>query len=1215
MRFVKILSILLVAEALIFARFGDQIMHRLALIWPASLLSTLQAQSLAIVNQIHENNAAGRVVTYVIGASNAHHFWDAAATLPETRRRHIVPLTSGSQVLPDAIRIIENIEVPGTTVVLGISPHKFSNMWFDRTMIETRFMNGVAGKFLLPSREFEALWARYSDGQDLEGSPWMQDGWQRFDPLIPAAQLMRDMMSENGERLNDQLQTLALPGAPATRGAKAKDGPNTPDASETVADEPRIAAALPDEPGDACAYRQGRSDHRDKISDVKYEQFLVWRDFSLTQMAESVAKSFDMLEFIIDLARARGIEVVVAEAPVPPVEDYELLPYIPDYTRLLQDLLDRRRDIRVITFPRNGNDQRWFADYVHLNEAGRQHYRNYLLEPFAHVGEGDPVIRPTRITTTGERLADSWTPPPRFVPDEKAVAAGETIPTVDWYGPDVVTTGRADFSRPDLVQTAGIPSQTFTDEAPFQQLAIGDLDVAARLFVDTLDAVPFELCPVRGREDGESVLYDLRGPDGRAAEYLTLTGTVAPGAIGRVKMARSDAASATPPPSPWNGVPVFPAYVGYAFTPESWADLARASALIADDSIVGSVPFGPASVDFLDLPTFHGFDHAWVALEHVVDARVMGRTTRRTYAAGKLPEVVGGAPAPIGELALPGVTSALTGGKIASYGLEIVVDGVRDVVAVDEELSRIVPTTLTPELSKEDPSTRERHYTVSPTAPHALGLVMADGGHRSLNVGGADLVTVRLNPRSGRAVISLALYDAAMRQTFGEDATPEKIKAETAADGTLHLRLKRSRRNLAITDVVPGGKLFLGLSDEPALTFATLHKGGARASLSMIEHADYQELDNDRQIHYGNQEGRIVPGEGLLGNRIPYTKSVFAVGEPFAWNLPLEGLELPFVQPTVERSPAFAAHLDALVASGDIEIAAHSPGTPPDANEPEAVTRAMTLLRDRYGGRLWTDHGGIPTNILYYGWDRTEPRFYIVDRLAEQDVNYIWSGPDIYVPTRCVEKADGGGCNRGELLLDNQNIAPNGLLYDLPMLDPGLDDDWMPRFFRSTFLSVAAPRDGIASGASMKRPPNAKEIDDLIASGRSVVYHVYFGKMLRYRLDEGGKKTALPDYINETFAHMAEARDRGDLYIGTVTDHLDHVRAVQAVAASAVDGQLHLVNGGETAEQATIIVLPYDDHSLLAGSATKLVLDVAPGVTVKTIEELGKDAKTTNAGF
>lgn len=162
---------------------------------------------------------------------------------------------------------------------------------------------------------------------------------------------------------------------------------------------------------------------------------------------------------------------------------------------------------------------------------------------------------------------------------------------------------------------------------------------------------------------------------------------------------------------------------------------------------------------------------------------------------------------------------------------------------------------------------------------------------------------------------------------------------------------------------------------------------GYEATLVMTEHADDEGPATTRAIAFGSSESDTpIPGRGILGNGLTWTKSVFrwhTDGSYYA-RLGYSGLD----------QPDFKSVTDNLYARG-VEIALHSPSALPDS-----AGRVGAALRDMsswYHTRVWIDHG-MDVNfeaISKFGAVPESTGWYIADTLPAYGIEYVWQASDM----------------------------------------------------------------------------------------------------------------------------------------------------------------------------------------------------------------------------
>jgi hypothetical protein len=161
---------------------------------------------------------------------------------------------------------------------------------------------------------------------------------------------------------------------------------------------------------------------------------------------------------------------------------------------------------------------------------------------------------------------------------------------------------------------------------------------------------------------------------------------------------------------------------------------------------------------------------------------------------------------------------------------------------------------------------------------------------------------------------------------------------------------------------------------------------GYEATLVLTEHADCEGPVTTRAIAYGRSDASApIPGRGILGNGLTWTKSVFrwhTSGSRYS-NLGFQGLD----------SPDFKEVIDRLYGQG-VEIALHSPTVFSDS--PGRVATALRDLKGWYQSKVWIDHGADHNReaLARFGALRDSQAWYIADTLKCAGFPYAWLAID-----------------------------------------------------------------------------------------------------------------------------------------------------------------------------------------------------------------------------
>lgn len=378
--------------------FKDNMVDAFGRNWPAHLQSSVQADALNSIQSIAAVNKQKKPRFFVVGPSNARPFYRAITADLKDRRGDVVQLVSGSQVLPDAIRLIDQIDLPGSTIVFVFSIYKFSTMWFERTLIETHYLNGAGGKYFASSPTFEAVWDDFKKQHEVVASDWMKGHWRLFQPFMPYAYYFNDLVDEKIKR----------PIGRAVARERVSFSPDTIPASKSVGiiEMPRVTppettATLPvtqikskeafvvAQASQACnpvvriRSQEEMAAEYPSLTARKLKEFRTRLDYTRPQFKQSLDESMKMLGLLIDLTERRGMKFIAVEAPVPEVIDKELAPELPDYSKQIDALAAAHPHIKVIRPDAHwSNQQSLFSDYVHLSNEGEAYYHDYLISPF-----------------------------------------------------------------------------------------------------------------------------------------------------------------------------------------------------------------------------------------------------------------------------------------------------------------------------------------------------------------------------------------------------------------------------------------------------------------------------------------------------------------------------------------------------------------------------------------------------------------------------------------------------------------------------------------------------------------------------------------------------------------------------------------------------------------------------------------------------------------
>jgi hypothetical protein len=321
---------------------------------------------------------------------------------------------------------------------------------------------------------------------------------------------------------------------------------------------------------------------------------------------------------------------------------------------------------------------------------------------------------------------------------------------------------------------------------------------------------------------------------------------------------------------------------------------------------------------------------------------------------------------------------------------------------------------------------------------------------------------------------------------------------------------------------------------------------GFEATLVMTEHADDEGPATTRAIAFGRSDcDTPIPGRGILGNGLTWTKSVYrwsTTGSRYA-NLGYSALD----------DPDFKSVIDNLHARG-VEIGLHSPTALPDS-----VSRVATALRDLanwYGSRVWIDHGMDVNNeaLARFGASPESLAWYIVDTLRACGFTYAWLAIDapIFMPTG-----------------DNNLYVPAAsdfyplVLWPLPEHEP--DSQRTALYLWAT----CAVNDNSQRNALF----GVSALDNLQAKRGATILHLYFGSQDTF-IGRPSPTSAtwltshgtLPNLTWETdtavdrcFQDLAERERAGRLRVATLSEFADYLLLSDSIELRTIESNEYLL--------------------------------------------------------
>lgn len=290
-----------------------------------------QQQAIDTVNMIHKNNKEQRPGLYFFGGSVTRSLLcegqcgedDARAIEDKTGVRSYMAVVATQQPA-GVLRLVDNINVPASTIVMTIAPRKM----------------------LISSSPQNLLYSKY-----------MYGAGYRYPATSPAANRLFDELSITATRTSLKLAAslniifyLAKDFAISDKPKKKKD---------------KKKAAEPD-------------------MKLTYEN--IGRDrATYNDAANTLARlrlNFEILGRTYENARSKGMKMVLFDLPYSELRDRHLGDVIGAYNKHLEAFKVKYPEVRHYRLPRDTYDTKTehFSDGFHLLESGREYYRKYLYD-------------------------------------------------------------------------------------------------------------------------------------------------------------------------------------------------------------------------------------------------------------------------------------------------------------------------------------------------------------------------------------------------------------------------------------------------------------------------------------------------------------------------------------------------------------------------------------------------------------------------------------------------------------------------------------------------------------------------------------------------------------------------------------------------------------------------------------------------------------------
>ena len=296
-------------------------------------MSMSQRKALYIVKRLHEINNSGKKQIFLFGGSTGVLFFKDETYLNQKLQKPIINMSIYSQDFFDTIRIVDNIKVPGSTIVLTIYPNRLFRQHNEKRLLRSRFLLGGSIVYPLKSRRVEQILQE----QKITSKPVIL---KIFPNLNPYGYLLREQVSLN-DLANGRFSKLIY--------------------NDKSLDEFNVK-------------QKSKKNYENGLQSLSK-----WLEKSSN---ESTILNARLLHDLYLLAKKRGLNFILLE-----------LPYSTNYSILMKNKIRQYKKI-IDSFVHNHpgtihipchvesprNEIEYFYDGFHVLPKGREYYNNYTLK-------------------------------------------------------------------------------------------------------------------------------------------------------------------------------------------------------------------------------------------------------------------------------------------------------------------------------------------------------------------------------------------------------------------------------------------------------------------------------------------------------------------------------------------------------------------------------------------------------------------------------------------------------------------------------------------------------------------------------------------------------------------------------------------------------------------------------------------------------------------
>lgn len=369
---------------------------------------------------------------------------------------------------------------------------------------------------------------------------------------------------------------------------------------------------------------------------------------------------------------------------------------------------------------------------------------------------------------------------------------------------------------------------------------------------------------------------------------------------------------------------------------------------------------------------------------------------------------------------------------------------------------------------------------------------------------------------------------------------------------------------------------------------------GYLAGYVFTEHADGGNIETHRAAYYGAEDISDVKDAtgGFVGHRIPVTLSVFYADS--TGNLPGSSIR------DDPDKPVLLDFLDKIYSTGLYDICLHTP-EPYNSNR-ETLVESIKFMKERFNASSWIDHGMYSgnSNRESFVCDGLNPgsEYYAADLWETFGTRYFWNTAKEYplVPSPSIkkdirelrfkevstelwrrylyQKVYKGLSSYDAFIATLKGYVPRN---ELNTLQPFKGQSYpTPLYWRNItrteqFYSWATDYNQDYEGfstddAEYQLRYEENQLNKLLTDWGIFIGHAYFSRRIKGRdiLSEENGKVVINPYFDKYLGIMERMRDRGDLYITTISDLLDYWVLLENVTFEYLpDGSIEVFNAND----------------------------------------------------